>query len=274
MKIGTTASWVYTLHNDGDVALAVISIVDDAGTPDDTSDDFMPVYITGDDDNDRLLDQDEIWLFTSESVITHEVVKGDYTNKVEVIARVAGGTTLVLDTDTASLIGVNNKGNNGVGNGLDPQPPGNPPINDGEGTSPGDPGNQGGSGVSEPAISIEKAINAQNPANNQVEFLIGERKCRSVTLSPIYGRVHIAGRGDLCSVEIEANYLAARLHHGRRHSGNYSRSASKVKNALSWLRRNRLQERRRPPAKNRGHHELLINLRWRSGCLNRLPGHM
>jgi hypothetical protein len=32
------------------------------------------------------------------------------------------------------------KGNNGVGNGLDPQPPGNPPINDGPGTSPGNPG--------------------------------------------------------------------------------------------------------------------------------------
>jgi hypothetical protein len=35
-------------------------------------------------------------------------------------------------------------GNNGVGNGLDPQPPGNPPINDGPGTGPGDPGNKGG----------------------------------------------------------------------------------------------------------------------------------
>lgn len=33
------------------------------------------------------------------------------------------------------------KGNNGVGNGLDPQPPGNPPINDGTGTGPGSPGN-------------------------------------------------------------------------------------------------------------------------------------
>ena len=31
-------------------------------------------------------------------------------------------------------------GNNGVGNGLDPQPPGNPPINDGPGTGPGNPG--------------------------------------------------------------------------------------------------------------------------------------
>ncbi len=36
------------------------------------------------------------------------------------------------------------KGNNGVGNGLDPQPPGNPPINDGLGTGPGNPGNRGG----------------------------------------------------------------------------------------------------------------------------------
>lgn len=35
------------------------------------------------------------------------------------------------------------KGNNGVGNGLDPQPPGNPPINDGPGTGPGNPGNRG-----------------------------------------------------------------------------------------------------------------------------------
>ena len=34
------------------------------------------------------------------------------------------------------------KGNNGVGNGFDPQPPGNPPINDGLGTSPGNPGNK------------------------------------------------------------------------------------------------------------------------------------
>ena len=33
-------------------------------------------------------------------------------------------------------------GNNGVGNGMDDQPPGNPPVNDGEGTGPGNPGNK------------------------------------------------------------------------------------------------------------------------------------
>jgi len=36
------------------------------------------------------------------------------------------------------------KGNNGVGNGVDPQPPGNPPVNDGPGAGPGNPGNRGG----------------------------------------------------------------------------------------------------------------------------------
>jgi len=36
------------------------------------------------------------------------------------------------------------KGNNGVGNGIDPQPPGNPPCNDCVGTGPGNPGNKGG----------------------------------------------------------------------------------------------------------------------------------
>ena len=36
------------------------------------------------------------------------------------------------------------KGNNGVGNGLDPQPPGDPPVNDGAATEPGKPGNRGG----------------------------------------------------------------------------------------------------------------------------------
>lgn len=41
----------------------------------------------------------------------------------------------------ASQGSVRRLGNNGVGNGLDPQPPGNPPINDGVGTSPGNPGN-------------------------------------------------------------------------------------------------------------------------------------
>jgi len=61
-----------------------------------------------------------------------------------------GGTTPPVDcppgSDDENCVtnGEDPKGNNGVGNGLDPQPPGNPPINDGPGTGPGTPGNQGG----------------------------------------------------------------------------------------------------------------------------------
>ena len=53
----------------------------------------------------------------------------------------AGGARIVVQPEQ-SVSPV--KGNNGVGNGQDPQPPGNPPINDGPGTGPGNPGNKGG----------------------------------------------------------------------------------------------------------------------------------
>lgn len=53
----------------------------------------------------------------------------------------AGGATVVVQPQKSMSP---TKGNNGVGNGIDPQPPGNPPINDGPGTGPGNPGNQGG----------------------------------------------------------------------------------------------------------------------------------
>ncbi|HEY3321622.1 MAG TPA: hypothetical protein VGP72_14225 [Planctomycetota bacterium] len=49
-------------------------------------------------------------------------------------------------TPTPINPGKGSKGNNGVGNGVDPQPPGNPPVNDGPGTGPGNPGNKGGKG--------------------------------------------------------------------------------------------------------------------------------
>ena len=54
-----------------------------------------------------------------------------------------GGATIVVKPDQEMSPYIPN-GNNGVGNGIDPQPPGNPPINDGPGTGPGNPGNQGG----------------------------------------------------------------------------------------------------------------------------------
>lgn len=51
------------------------------------------------------------------------------------------GATLVVKPEEFSSP---TKGNNGVGNGVDPPPPGNPPVNDGPGTGPGNPGNKRG----------------------------------------------------------------------------------------------------------------------------------
>jgi hypothetical protein len=52
-------------------------------------------------------------------------------------------TLLLSTTLTSEAISTSGaRGNNGVGNGIDPQPPGNPPINDGSGTGPGNPGNR------------------------------------------------------------------------------------------------------------------------------------
>ncbi len=56
----------------------------------------------------------------------------------------AGGATLVIKPEEGYVSPTMPKGNNGVGNGVDPQPPGNPPVNDGPGTGPGNPGNRGG----------------------------------------------------------------------------------------------------------------------------------
>jgi hypothetical protein len=53
------------------------------------------------------------------------------------------GATLIVKVDKDDISPSKPKGNNGVGNGQDPQPPGNPPINDGPGTGPGNPGNKG-----------------------------------------------------------------------------------------------------------------------------------
>jgi hypothetical protein len=63
----------------------------------------------------------------------------------ELVSRIAYAVPVILSLKAAPAYAAvgSDKGNNGVGNGQDPQPPGNPPINDGPGTGPGAPGNRG-----------------------------------------------------------------------------------------------------------------------------------
>lgn len=80
--------------------------------------------------------------------------------------------TAMLSTSMASPAiaasgGGGPKGNNGVGNGYDPQPPGNPPVNDGPGTGPGNPGNHGhGGGNGDAIVKPEHGQGSIKPLDN------------------------------------------------------------------------------------------------------------
>ncbi len=166
LPVGTDVVWTYLISNGGTSDLVLDAIVDDAGTPLDVSDDFVPVgeldangFNIGDANQDGRLNPNETWLFTSDvnGEARYQASPGQYVNAVTVIAEELQTQQTYIDSDlNHHVVGppeidiekgiafpVTNKGNNGVGNGEDPQPPGEPPINDGEGTSPGNPGNTG-----------------------------------------------------------------------------------------------------------------------------------
>lgn len=69
---------------------------------------------------------------------THNPSRRDFVRKAAYIAP-AVVTLSVLPAHQAA--GSVRNGNNGVGNGVDPQPRGNPPYNDPPGSGPGDPNN-------------------------------------------------------------------------------------------------------------------------------------
>jgi hypothetical protein len=68
----------------------------------------------------------------------------DQTDRRDFIKRTAYIVPVILTLKAMPAFATFGSGNNGVGNGPDPQPPGNPPINDGPGTGPGNPGNRRG----------------------------------------------------------------------------------------------------------------------------------
>jgi hypothetical protein len=71
---GTPITWVYTVTNDGDVALANVDVSDDQGVV--VSPELSGAYNVGDTNTDGLLDTDETWIFTATGVAG----EGDYSN--------------------------------------------------------------------------------------------------------------------------------------------------------------------------------------------------
>ena len=121
---GDVVVWTYLVSHHGTGAVQITGIVDDNGTPDDPSDDFVPVLVSGDTDGDGLLDPGETWLYTSAGVVTYRAVPGEYANWV----RVTG-----VDTATGHALDASDPNHHFV--------PDDPP----------------------PAIDVQKAINAADP---------------------------------------------------------------------------------------------------------------
>jgi hypothetical protein len=69
----------------------------------------------------------------------------DQVNRRDFIKRAGYTVPVILSLNAIPAFAMAGSGNNGLGNGVDPQPPGNPPINDLPGTGPGNPGNGRGS---------------------------------------------------------------------------------------------------------------------------------
>jgi Bacterial Ig domain/RTX calcium-binding nonapeptide repeat (4 copies) len=99
LVVGTNVVWTYLLTNPGTVPLTINSITDDAGTPTLPGDDFHPVYVSGDANNNHLLDAGETWLYTSAGVVSYQVKAGLYGNTANATAT---GTNGQLVTASAS----------------------------------------------------------------------------------------------------------------------------------------------------------------------------
>ncbi|MCA9246453.1 MAG: VCBS repeat-containing protein [Planctomycetales bacterium] len=101
VKVGDTATFTYEVRNPGNVSLFNVVLIDDNGTPGDTMDDFMPTYVSGDLNNNNILEKDEIWYYTADRVVT----PGQYTNIAKVTGEDEFGNMAMFD-DPANHFGV------------------------------------------------------------------------------------------------------------------------------------------------------------------------
>jgi hypothetical protein len=104
LPVGSGVTWTYLFTNTGNIALNVISLLDDAGTPSNTNDDIRPRYLSGDTNNNGLLDPGETWLYNATGTAT----TGQYTSTAHFSATVVGTNPALTATasDPANYFGV------------------------------------------------------------------------------------------------------------------------------------------------------------------------
>ena len=100
-----TAVFTYLVRNTGNIRVRVdkvTGIVDDHGTPAFAGDDFSPVYVSGDTNDDGWLDLGETWLFRS---VTFTVQPASYTNTGTVTGTEPRTSQTVTSSDIARYFG-------------------------------------------------------------------------------------------------------------------------------------------------------------------------
>ncbi len=83
--VGDTLQYEYRVFKPvGDANILNVVVTDDAGTPGDMSDDFQPTYISGD-DTDGILEDNETWLYRSDPYTITDTTPNPFTNQVTAV---------------------------------------------------------------------------------------------------------------------------------------------------------------------------------------------
>ena len=105
-NVGDTIEFSYKVTNPGDIGIGLVSVVDDNATPGFTDDDFVPLFIGGDIDNDGILDVGEEWIYEASIVA---MVAGQFVNIGSVAGEpvgFAGETVTDDDPGNYTIVGV------------------------------------------------------------------------------------------------------------------------------------------------------------------------
>ncbi|NOR40430.1 MAG: matrixin family metalloprotease, partial [Gammaproteobacteria bacterium] len=94
---GAEVYWTYTVTSQSTLPLTIVSLLDNGGTLGSGSDDFAPLFVSGDSNNNGLLDPDEAWVYSSQGVVNYNAQAGLYENVVTVVAD--DGSSEVRDDD-------------------------------------------------------------------------------------------------------------------------------------------------------------------------------
>jgi PKD repeat protein len=98
--IGSPVTWTYVVTNTGDVPLSDVNVEDDNGT-NGKGDDFSPLFVGGDTNNDDKLDLDEIWTYEA-----FGIAEGGQYGNIAVVTGKDPKEKMVEDEDPSHYFGI------------------------------------------------------------------------------------------------------------------------------------------------------------------------